>query len=174
MATLCFVLIILYRFRTYLHKYMNMKIYLEKSSKSELAILKGGLNKRYLPVGAPLLDFLAVDTEGPTGWKYPNQKNLKTYQDNKGLTFSVIKKVEVREIVCGESTVEDIEKFHEWMMKKHLENQDEFDTGVISMDVEDVKASYFDIMRMAGEIVILNLGTQGLQEESRRESCSRY
>ena len=58
--------------------------------------------------------------------------------------------------------------------EKHLENQDEFDTGVISMDVEDVKASYFDIMRMAGEIVILNLGTQGLQEESRRESCSRY
>ena len=94
--------------------------------------------------------------------------------DNKGLTFSVIKEVEVREIVCGESTVEDIENFHEWIMKKHLENQDEFDTGVISMDVEDVKASYFDIMRMAGEIVILNPGTQGLQEESRRESCSRY
>ena len=99
---------------------------------------------------------------------------MKTYQDNKGLTFSVIKKVEVREIVCGESTVEDIKKFQEWIMKKHLENQDEFDTRVISMDVEDVKASYFDIMRMAGEIVILNLGTQGLQEESRRESCSRY
>ena len=28
------------------------------------------------------------------------------------------------------------------------------------MDVEDVKASYFDIMRMAGEIVISNPGTQ--------------
>ena len=69
---------------------------------------------------APLLDFLDVDTEGPTGWKYPNQKNLKTYQDNKGLTFSVIKEVEVREIVCGESTVEDIEKFHEWITKNIL------------------------------------------------------
>ena len=28
------------------------------------------------------------------------------------------------------------------------------------MDVEDVKASYFDIMRMVGEIVISNPGTQ--------------
>ena len=40
--------------------------------------------------------------------------------DNKGLTFSVIKEVEVREIVCGESTVEDIEKFHEWITKNIL------------------------------------------------------
>ena len=28
------------------------------------------------------------------------------------------------------------------------------------MDVEDVKASYYDVMRMAGEIVISNPGTQ--------------
>ena len=28
------------------------------------------------------------------------------------------------------------------------------------MDIEDVTASYFDVMRMAGEIVISNPGTQ--------------
>ena len=33
-------------------------------------------------------------------------------------------------------------------------------TGAISMDMEDVKASYYDIMRMAGEIVISSHGTQ--------------
>ena len=38
--------------------------------------------------------------------------------------------------------------------EKHLENQDTFDTGIVSMDVEDVKASYYDVMRMAGKIVI--------------------
>ena len=68
--------------------------------------------------------------------------------------------MEVREIICGESTHKEIEKFHEWITEKHLKNQDEFDTGVISMDVEDVKASYLDIMKMAGEIVISNPGTQ--------------
>ena len=111
-------------------------------------------------MGAPLLDFLAVETEGPKGLKYPSRENLKTYQNNKGLTFSVLKEVEVREIICGESTHEEIEKFHEWITEMHLKNQDEFDTRVVSMDVEDVKASYFDIMRMEGEIVISNSGTQ--------------
>ena len=53
----------------------NMRIYLERSSKSELAIPKGGTNERYLPMGAPLLDFLAVEAEGPTGWKYPSHKS---------------------------------------------------------------------------------------------------
>ena len=45
-------------------------------------------------------------------------------------------------------------KFHEWIPEKHLENQDSFDSSVISMDVEDVKASYYDVMCMAGKIVI--------------------
>ena len=29
-----------------------------------------------------------------------------------------------------------------------------FDTGVFSMDVDDVKVFYYDVMRMAGKIVI--------------------
>ena len=86
-----------------------------------------------------------------------NIKNLKPYQDNKGLAFSGLREVEVREIICGVSTHEEIEKFHEWITEKHLSNQDEFDSGAISMDVEDVKASYYNIMRMAGEIIISNL-----------------
>ena len=45
-------------------------------------------------------------------------------------------------------------KFHEWITEKHLENQDSLESGVIAMDVEDLKASYYDMMRMAGKIVI--------------------
>ena len=45
-------------------------------------------------------------------------------------------------------------KFHEWITVKHLKNQESFNGEVISMDVEDVKASYYDVMRMAGKIVI--------------------
>ena len=39
-------------------------------------------------------------------------------------------------------------------MEKHLKNQATFDSGIISMDVEDDKASYYDVIRMAGKIVI--------------------
>ena len=85
------------------------------------------IDKRYLPMGAPLLDFLLVETEGPAGWKYPNLKNLKECQENKGLTFSVLEEVEVREIICGVSTHEEIEKFHKWITEKYLRNQEKFD-----------------------------------------------
>ena len=138
----------------------NMRLYLRQSFKDKLVIPKTGLNKEFLPMGAPLLDFLTVDTEGPTGWKYPRLEDLRYYQTNRGLTFSVLEEVEVREIICGISTQDEIEKFHEWITEKHIENQNKFDSGVISMNVEDVKASYYDVMRMAGEIVISKPGTQ--------------
>ena len=138
----------------------NMRLYLRQSFKDKLVIPKTGLNKEFLPMRAPLLDFLTVDTEGPTGWKYPRLEDLRYYQTNRGLTFSVLEEVEVREIICGISTQDEIEKFHEWITEKHIENQNKFDSGVISMNVEDVKASYYDVMRMAGEIVISKPGTQ--------------
>ena len=62
--------------------------------------------------------------------------------------------VEVREIICGISSTEEIQKFHEWTTEKHLENQASYNSEIISMDVEDVKASYYDVMRMAGKTVI--------------------
>ena len=82
----------------------NMRTYLKKSPKDELVIPKAGLNEEYLPMGAPLLDFLTVETEGSAGWKYPKLKELRSYQDNRGFPFSVLKEVEVREIICGVST----------------------------------------------------------------------
>ena len=66
----------------------------------------------------------------------------------------------MKEIICGVSTQDELEKFHEWITEKHLKDQEKFDSGVLSMDVEDVKASYYDVMRMGGEIVISNTGTQ--------------
>ena len=136
-----------------------MRLYLRKLFKDKLVIPRTGLNNEFLPMGAPLLDFLTVDTEGSTGWKYPRLEELRFYQANRGLTFSVLEEVEVRKIICGISTQDEIEKFHEWITEKHIKNQDKFDSGVISMDVEDVKASYYDVMRRAGEIVISKPGT---------------
>ena len=66
----------------------------------------------------------------------------------------------MREIICDISTKDEIKRFQEWITEKHIKNQDKFDTGVISMDVEDVKASYYDVMRMAGKIVIERPGIQ--------------
>ena len=108
--------------------------------------------KDYLPVEAPLLDFL--ETEGLTGWKYPELQELGKFQQKRGLIYSVLDDVEVCEIICGVSSTEEIQKFHEWITEKHLENQDTFASEVVLMEVQDVKASYYDMIHMAGKIVI--------------------
>ena len=48
-----------------------MDKYYQEALESDLVIRKLGDMKDYLPVEAPLLDYLVTDTEGPTGWKYP-------------------------------------------------------------------------------------------------------
>ena len=62
--------------------------------------------------------------------------------------------MEVQEVICGVSLIEDIQKFHKWITEKPRGNQYVFESGVISMVVEDVKASYSDVMRMVGKIMI--------------------
>ena len=52
------------------------------------------------------------------------------------------------------SLKEDVHEFHEWVTEKHRGNQDVFDNEVISMDVEAVNASYYNVMRIAGKIVM--------------------
>ena len=37
----------------------------------------------YLPVQAPLLDYLTVDTEGPMGWKYPKLQEFRRFQQKR-------------------------------------------------------------------------------------------
>ena len=62
----------------------NMRTYIKKSFKDKLVIPKTGLDEEFLPMGAPLLDFLAVETEGSAGWKYPRLEKLRSYQENRG------------------------------------------------------------------------------------------
>ena len=131
-----------------------MDTFLKQVPESDFLMTNLGPEKDYLPVQAPLLDYLNIETKGSTGWKYPKLQELRRFQQKQGVTYSVLEDVEVREVICGISLTEEIQKLHEWTTEKHLENQASFDKGVISMDVEDVKASYYDVMRMAGKIFI--------------------
>ena len=61
-----------------------MEKFLQEAPESDLVIAKLGKVKDYLPVDAPLLDYLVNDTEGPTGWKYPKQRELRRFQEKRG------------------------------------------------------------------------------------------
>ena len=60
----------------------NMRLYLKKSFKDKLVTPRTGLDEEFMPMGAPLLDFLTVDTEGSTGWKYPRLEELRSHRLN--------------------------------------------------------------------------------------------
>ena len=63
------------------------------------------------------------------------------YQEQRGLSYDMLDSIEVREIVMG-------------VTSNYLKDQERFGSKVVSMDVEDVTASYYDHMRMSGRLPI--------------------
>ena len=64
--------------------------------------------EEFLPRSAPLLDFLSIGLHSGAGWKYPSADTIHGIQQNRGLSFQMLKDVEVKEIVAGVSSLEEI------------------------------------------------------------------
>ena len=62
--------------------------------------------EEFLPRSAPLVDFLSIGLHSGAGWKYPSPDTIHGIQQNRGLSFQMLKEVEVKEIVAGVSSVE--------------------------------------------------------------------
>ena len=129
-----------------------MDKFLQRSRSDMLMVPDIGDLKDFLPVDAPLLDYLTEDTKCNDGWKYPGVKELEEYQRNRSLSYKVQDEVEVREIICGISTEEDCKIAHGWLRDMYQRDQFSFATRIVSLDVEDVKVTYFDTLRMAGDL----------------------
>ena len=71
--------------------------------------------KEFLPRSAPLVDFLAVGLHSGAGWKYPSLKTILGIQQNRGLSFQMLNDVEVKEIVAGVSSAEEILEITRWL-----------------------------------------------------------
>ena len=44
----------------------------------------------FLPLGAPLLDFLIEELKSIDGWKYLRIEELELYQEHRGLSFEML------------------------------------------------------------------------------------
>ena len=53
-------------------------------------------------------------------------------------------KVEVKEIVARVSSPEEILEIMKWMETQHTKDQTILPTGVVSMDVEELRVTHFD------------------------------
>jgi len=131
-----------------------MSLYLRRVSESGLDWPSKLTLDQYLPLHAPLLDFLVEDAKRIDAWRYPKLEELEKYQRIRGLNMKMLERIEVRELVCGVSSAEEILEVRKWVEEMQDEDQRLFGTRVVSFDVEDVKATYFDTLRMAGKATI--------------------
>lgn len=68
--------------------------------------------------------------------------------------MQMLEKVEVCEIVWGLSSDLEKEQVHEWVSEMYRKDQASFGTRIIFMNGEDVKAMFYNTLRMAGKLRI--------------------
>ena len=64
----------------------------------------------------------------------------------------MLKDVEVKEIIAGVSSPEEILEINLWMQEQHAKDQAILPTRVVSMDVEELRVTHYDWIRMTGEL----------------------
>ena len=75
--------------------------------------------EEFLPRSAPLVDFLSIGLHSGAGWKYPSADTINGIQRDRGLSFQMLKDVEVKEIIAGVSSPEEILEINLWMQEQH-------------------------------------------------------
>ena len=70
---------------------------------------------KFNPVEVPILDMLAVEGEKKYGWMYPSAETIRTYQDYRGLSTSMLRHCRTEEILLnGNQTEKEQRKIILW------------------------------------------------------------
>ena len=112
--------------------------------------------KEFLPRSArsPLVDFLSIGIYSVADWKYPSAAAIHGIQANQGLSYQMLHDVEVKEIVTGVSSPEEILEIRKGMEIQKAKNQGVLPTGVVSIDVEELRVTHYDWMKITGELLM--------------------
>ena len=78
--------------------------------------------EEFFPRSAPLVDFLSIGLHSGAGWKYPSADTIHGIQKDRGLSFQMLKDVEVREIIAGVSSPEEILEINLWMQDQYAKD----------------------------------------------------
>ena len=101
-----------------------MDKYLDGVDKVNLDVCGIGRKDDYLPMGAPILDYLTESVRAGAGWKYPKLEDIESSQNNRGLSWDMLDQIEVRELICGVSSEEEIKnaKRSIWKGSREIRN----------------------------------------------------
>ena len=107
-----------------------------------------------IPCSLPLIDYLRVHCQTPWSWAKPSNDTVECWAHQRGLSYSYEENVDVREIIFGKSNEEDIQEFHDWISDQYDVDQITLPTCVISLDVRDMKVSWYDLLRITREDMV--------------------
>ena len=86
-----------------------------------------------------------VTEEKDDNWKFPRLGLLREFQANRGLSMDLLETCQVREIVLGSTSTEEILEIHEWAKVQHGRDQVSLPCLAILLVVEDQQASVYDM-----------------------------
>ena len=90
----------------------------------------------------PLLDYLVGDSKSEESWNVTKKHDLEflfsEFQRNRGVGKEMLTSCEVREIIAGKTSGEEVFYIKDWMMGKYRESEDHHSTGVVSFEIEEV------------------------------------
>ena len=98
-------------------------------------------NLRDFMIGeAPFIHHLynAADTLD-TDWLYPSRHHLQQLEAAASIDNTTYREVTVSEVTIRESSEQEFEQFAKWVFANHKTNQDRFPSGLVSLDVEEIK-----------------------------------
>ena len=93
-----------------------------------------------LPNKAPLICYLAKDMgELANGYSLPSKPHIDLLKSRVSLDAHTHHTVEMKEITIRESSDEEVRMFHTWVWQNHNADDEKFPTGLLSLDVEELK-----------------------------------
>ena len=132
---------------------VKMERHLKYSSLSRAMFpLRTGHQQMFNPLGVPLMDIFAIETEKEYGWTYPSSDTMISLQRNRGLSREMLETCRVEEIVLnGDQSEEDQHKIIAWHYDQLRRDQAEMPGSPLSLDVEQVVCSLMDVLDLAGK-----------------------
>ena len=108
---------------------------------------------KFNPVEVPILNMLAVEVEKKFGWNYPSAETIRTYQDYRGLSTSMLRHCKTKEILLnGNQREKEQRDIISWYQDRMAENNAAMPNSPLSLDVEQVRFTLKDVLRLAEQV----------------------
>ena len=119
---------------------------------SSLQFVQNHSQDEFLPAEAALIDYLYVAQDRRDAWRYPPREEILLYRKNRVLSQLMLEDMEVKEIIAGVTSKEEMAEIFEWFWEQFNKDQLIFPTHTVSMDVKEVSETLYDCYRLAGKM----------------------